>query len=60
MHFGSVRKYEEYSAAKKTMGDYKASSDQVAEASAVVARLDQEKKENMAANGTAIFPACPR
>lgn len=60
MQFGNAPKYEEYLAAQRTVGDKKASPREVADASAVVARLDQEKAENMAANGTTIFPACSR
>lgn len=60
MQFGNALKYEEYLAAKKIVGDKKASPREVAEASAVVARLDQEKAENMAANGTTIFPVNSR
>lgn len=60
MHFGSALKHEEYLAAKKIVGDKRASPRKVADASAVVARLDQEKAENMAANGTTIFPVNSR
>lgn len=57
MHFGSLIRYEEYTAAQRTSRDSKAPPDEVAKAKAVVARLEQEKKQNMAANGTTIFPA---
>lgn len=52
MHFGNAAKYAEYLAAVEKSRDGKATEAERETATALVARLEQEKKENLSAQGT--------
>lgn len=55
MHFGSLDKFEEFNAAKKTIADENATQTEREEASALVATLERQMKERLSAQGMILF-----